>query len=204
MNIIMLKRVFIPLLIPVLFACNQPAKQASTTTDSDTTAAADTGTFVKEIPADQLIVPGRSIGHLVIGSATDSVIAVLGKPDGGDAAMGSSLAYWDGKGESKGYRTSVFSHRNMGGKDENTNRIKQVRVTSPWFKTIEGTATGLTLQQISEHYNLKPVTTYKQLKVYDDVNAGIAFDIDSVSKKCVGIIVHVPKDTVGAYLNIRE
>lgn len=197
----MLKRFFIPLLIPFALGCNQPEKK----TDKP---AIDTPSVAPvTVASEQLITPGESIGHLFIKMNADSAIALLGRPDSSDAAMGSAMMTWYSSHDTKGYKTSVFAHRNMGGEDEMTSRIKQIMVTSPWFKTIEGISTGKQLSDIKKYYTLKPVENYaaqqKKLAVYNDDSKGIAFDVDSLSGKCVAITIHAPGAGEGSYINMH-
>jgi hypothetical protein len=84
-----MKKPFLMMIVPLLFACNSPANK--TTADSTTT---DTVAVAAETKPDQLISPGKGIGHLTIGLPVDSAIAKLGKPDSSDAAMGSALMAW--------------------------------------------------------------------------------------------------------------
>lgn len=187
------------LIVPLLFACNSPADKK--TTDNTVT---DTVADAPEIKPDQLISPGKGIGHLTIGLPADSAIAKLGKPDSSDAAMGSALMAWYSKDANK-YRTAVFARRNMG--NDEVSRIKLIMVSSPWFKTGDGVATGTTLADIEKSYQLKPVenttAAKKGLLVFDDNTKGITFDIDSASKKCVAITVHPANDGSGSYLDIH-
>ncbi|GAA4332862.1 hypothetical protein GCM10023149_39370 [Mucilaginibacter gynuensis] len=203
----MLKRTFVILFAPLLFACNQPDKKTETT-DTSVANSADTAVAtVKENTANQLISPGQGIGHLRVGQPADSAIVLLGRPDSSDAAMGSSLMAWYAKHDRKGYRTAIFAHRNMGGKDENTSYIKKIMVNSPWFKTPEGLSTGAGLEDIKKAYTLKQVSSFtadaKKVIVYDDNAKGITFEVDSVSNKCVAIVVYKPNEGSGTYLDMH-
>lgn len=188
------------MIVPLLFACNSPAdKKVADSATTDTTVAIET-----EVKPDQLITPGKGIGHLTIDLPVDSAIAKLGKPDSSDAAMGSSLMAWYSKDADK-YRTAVFARRNMG--NDEVSRIKLIMVSSPWFKTDDGIATGTTLADIEKSYQLKPVdntaAAKKGLLVYDDNAKGITFDVDSASKKCVAITVHQANEKPGSYINMH-
>lgn len=169
----------------------------ATTTGNDT---------AKAVPADYLIVPGKSIGQTLLGGDADSLVQRFGKPDKGDAAMGAQMMTWYAKHDTSGYLTSVYSHRNMGGKDENISRIKQIRITSPAFKTSEKIGVGSALNNLQKCYQLKvkpvPGAKDKQLKLYDDITAGIAFEVGA-SGQCTAVIVHAPRDSSATYLNMR-
>ncbi len=120
----------------------------------------------------------------------DSVYQRLGKPDNGDAAMGSSMSTWYTHHQATGYQTSIFAGRNMGSADETTGRVKQIMITSPYFKTAQGLHTGLTYRQIAAVYHLKEVAVTgksKQLTLYR-APGGISFEFGTDSL-CKSIIV---------------
>lgn len=196
-----------------LIACSSPAdKNTTNTTSADTTASkhqpatGDSLTSDKEVPADQLITAGKSIGHIVLGDDQATAIAQLGKPDFGDAAMGSSLVNWYSKKDSTKYQTSIFSSKNFGAKDENIARIKKILVTSPWFKTAEKLGVGSSFASISQSYQLKSIHTAAQddsVTTFTDLDKGISFEIDKANK-CVGVIVHGPGEEGGTYLDMHQ
>jgi hypothetical protein len=219
----MMKNSLIILLLSTgLFACNQSSKKQ---TPADTTQqTVDTGKVkqpilddsiakspattdtTKTVSADRLISPGKGIGQILLNEDVENVSQLLGRPDSADAAMGSSLMVWYAKHNSSGYKTSVFSHRNMGGKDEIISRIQKILITSPEFKTADGIGVGATSDEIKKSYGLKPTGDYKnkdgKVQVYTDMDKGISFEIDA-SNKCVGVVVHKAHDTVSAYLNMH-
>ncbi|WPU98518.1 hypothetical protein SNE26_21065 [Mucilaginibacter sp. cycad4] len=169
------------------------------------TMASDTNT-TNTVQSAWLINPGKSIGHIILNDDVQNVIKQLGKPDSSDAAMGSSLMVWFAKHDITRYRTAVFSHRNMGGKDESVSHIQKILVTSPQFKTDDGIGVGSTKQDIQKIYTLKPTSTYNtkggKVQVYTDMSKGISFEIDG-SGHCVGVVVHKANDTASAYLNMH-
>ncbi len=208
----------------LLAACNESAtKHAaidSATITADTMApdktvvdtadnkiiAADTST-AKAVTADKLITAGKGIGHIMINDDAEKIIKTLGRPDSSDAAMGSALMVWFAKHDVKGYRTSIFAHRNMGGKHEDISYIKKILITSPWFKTAEHLGVGATLDAIKKFYSLKPTSSYNnkegKVQVYTDVAKGISFEISEAGKTCVAVVVHKPNDTASAYLSMH-
>jgi hypothetical protein len=221
----MIKKSFIMIsMAGLLFACNDAgggrsnidsAKIIADTMAADKTVVdtadnkiiqADTST-AKPVTADKLISPGKGIGQIMLNGDVEKVIKMLGRPDSSDAAMGSALMVWFAKHDIKGYRTSIFAHRDMGGKDENVNRIQKVLITSPWFKTGEQLGVGSTLDEIKKFYTLKPTSSYKnsegKVQVYTDMDKGISFEISEAGQKCVGVVVHKPHDTAAAYLNMH-
>jgi len=216
----MIRNTFIILLCGILFACNQSPKNNSTAgqsadtgkvqqpllNDSVAPSPASTDTGKIKTTTTQLIVPGRSIGNIQLGEDVANVSATLGRPDSSDAGMGSSLMVWFARHNPKGYRISVFAHRNMGAKDEIISRIQKILITSPGFKTADGMGVGSPETDIKKSYDLKPTSDYKnkdgKVQVYTDLDKGISFEIDA-SNKCVGIVVHKPHDTAVAYLNMH-
>ncbi|MDB5149438.1 MAG: hypothetical protein JWQ57_3458 [Mucilaginibacter sp.] len=169
------------------------------------TLASDTGATTPP-QSNWLITPGKSIGHIALNDDVQNTITQLGKPDSSDAAMGSSLMVWFAKHDPAGYRTAVFSHHNMGGKDESVSHVQKILVTSPRFKTDDGVGVGSTKQEIQKTYKLKPTSTYSKnsskVQVYTDLDKGISFEIDG-GGKCVGVVVHKANDTASAYLNMH-
>ncbi|UOE48925.1 hypothetical protein MTO98_31475 [Mucilaginibacter sp. SMC90] len=169
------------------------------------TMASDTGTN-NASQSDWLITPGKSIGHIVLNDDVQNVIKQLGKPDSSDAAMGSSLMVWFAGHNPAGNRTAVFTHHNMGGKDESVSHIQKILVTSPRFKTDGGVGVGSTKQDVQKNYTLKPTSSYSKngskVQVYTDLEKGISFEIDGAGS-CVGIVVHKANDTASAYLNMH-
>jgi len=177
-----------------LMACNQSPK-STTAVDSTTIAATvkqtnDTATLSKLVSTDKLITPGKSIGQTVLGQDAEAVFKRLGKPDAGDAAMGKALSIWYAGHDTTGHQTMIYTSRQMGTNDEAA-RVKQIRVTSPWFMTADGIHNGSTLQQIGKVYEVKKSATFtlknETYTIYRSAK-GIAFEIDP-QEICKGIIV---------------
>ncbi|KAA6438409.1 hypothetical protein FEM33_17120 [Dyadobacter flavalbus] len=194
-----MKILFSTVIIMIMLACNKPADKASVNTDTTASVSVES-----EVKPDQLITPGKGIGHLTIGLPVDSAITRLGRPDSSDAAMGSALMAWYSKDAGK-HRTAVFAGRNMG--NEDISRIKKIMVSSPWFRTGDGVATGTLLTDIKRSYTLKQVddltARQKGLQVFDDNEKGITFDIDSASGKCTAITVHTAHESPQSYINMH-
>ncbi|SDE79052.1 hypothetical protein SAMN05216464_109203 [Mucilaginibacter pineti] len=222
----MKKNSFLILLLAAsLAACNSSTKKQETTdtnqqvqtadtaakSPTDTTAASKMVTkdtsLTALVPADQLITPGKSIGHIAIGDDVQAATKLLGRPDSSDAAMGSSLMVWFAKHDVNGYRTSIFSHRNAGGADEAISRVQKILVTSPWFKTASHAGVTSPIDSIKHNYTVKPTSTYKlkgdKVQVYTDLDKGISFEINTATNKCVGVVVHKAYDTASAYLSMH-
>jgi hypothetical protein len=204
-----------------LLACGNNSKKQSTLADTnkvpkDTTGKHfddknDTTTHHTMAPdtgaaSDWLISPGKGIGHIVLNDDVQNTIKQLGKPDSSDAAMGSALMVWFAKHDTSGYRTEVFTHHNMGDKDESVSHVQKILVTSPQFKTDDGVGMGSTKQEIQKTYSLKPTSTYTnksgKVQIYTDLSKGISFEIDG-SGHCIGVVVHKANDSAVAYLNMH-
>lgn len=183
----------------LLTACNQsPIQSTQTKNVADTVFNAAITTAEKSVAAAALITPAKSIGKISLKEDAAEVYKQLGKPDSGDAAMGKSLSTWYANHNPKGYQTQIFCSRNMGNADENISRVKQIRVTSPYFKTKEDIGTGSDLTQIQAKFKVVKTVSYPAKKppydIYDDKN-GIAFEI--LNDTCRAVIVYLPGDRGG-------
>lgn len=196
-----LKSAIIGLLI-INYSCNQ-----SNTTKNKTDAVVDTlaaGNAAKDaakaVDPNALISPGKSIGLTSIGEPTDSVIAKLGRPDEGDAAMGKSLSTWFSK-SNKAYKTQIFSVIDFG-KDGDKQKVKFIKVNNPFFQTSQHIGPGSLFTAAQQFYNPSKYIGYylKQkdtVKVYNDNANGISFEVNT-SGLIEGIMIHAPgmKDLV--------
>ncbi len=183
----------------LLTACNQSqTKSTQTQNVADTVFNTAISTAEKSVAAAALITPAKSIGKISLNENADLVYKALGKPDSGDAAMGKSLSTWYADHDPKGYQTQIFCARNMGNSDENISRVKQIRVTSPYFKSKENIGVGATLAQIEAEFKVVKTASYPTKKppyqIYDD-KKGIAFEI--LNGKCRAVIVYLPGDRGG-------
>jgi len=196
------------MMVAIATSCNNPSEKENTAAVQRDLKITDT---LKEhsisgnpdsmppVSGAELIVPGKSIGLTSIGERADSVHAKLGRPDEGDAAMGKAISTWYSKGD-KTHSTTIFFTTNFGDKDE-ASRARQVRITSPYFKTKEGLSVGSPMDDISKVYPVlkktgrypSPKDASQMVVVMDEPDKGIAFEIDP-SYKCVGIVIHRPED----------
>jgi len=193
------KFLFITVIL-LIAACSQPEHKPANTSGAMQLNMVNR----KNISVNLLINPGGGIGKIRLKESTDSALNILGKPDKSDAAMGASMMTWYSGHDTSGYVVTIYAHHQMGSKDEMTARIKQIRVTSPDFQTADQLHTGSALKEISRHYKLKPhaIPGQDSGRLYDDAEAGIAFEIDD-NQRCDAIIIHEPKDSLATYLNIR-
>ncbi len=144
------------------------------------------------IPANRLIVPGKSIGLTNINEPTETAMKSLGKPDAGDAAMGKSVNTWYSKNNPE-YKTQVYSSTQFGS-DGDRPVVKSIRITNPFFQTANGLKPGSHSKEIMAYFNgLLLSGSYRSpqgtVKVYDDTKTGIAFEVNE-QDICVGICVH--------------
>ena len=196
----MRKFLFIPAIISLLFACNSTSTHK---TLADSLHVADTA--LKHLSPQRLIVPGKSIGAILINGNADSLKGLLGKPNFSDAAMGAAYMSWYIKHKKVVYQTDVYAHRNMGAADEAISHIKMIRVTYPWYKTADYAGAGSMLKDVKKLYKLKrhPSIGSNKLWMYDDYNAGIAFEVDS-TQRCVSVLVHAKGDSTVSYINMHH
>jgi len=157
-----------------------------------------------------LIVPGKSIGQIKLEAPAQS-LAVLGKPDGGDAAMMKAWRIWYSRKKDKTidslHLLAVFTAM----RTQDTQYVKQIRVNSPRFKTVKGIGAGSTIAAIKKAYpDVQPVQTYesankaRRIVVYEDTKMGVAFETsNSRSKKpvCSMVVVFDPGESAAGYLD---
>lgn len=164
--------------------------------------------------ADWLVVPGHSLGHVVLG-ADAATLAALGKPTTGDAAMQKAWTTWLGSRPASGSAPSqldVYTAPQNNDVDHHT--VQLVRATSPWFHLANGLRPGSSLRTIRAVYGALPLAATYQLPtgrryLYDDVRRGIAFETDgtAATSHCRAVVVHQAGQAVataglplGAYL----
>jgi hypothetical protein len=179
------------LLVILFYACSgdqskSTKAQEQTVKDTIATSSADTSGNDQSL----LLVPGKSAGKVNIGQNAEEVYVLFGKADAGDAAMQKSVAIWYKNHDPKSLSTSIYTVRDTG--DNPAARIKQVRVTSPKFKTKENIGVSSTLGEIQNKYSVTKLTDVtgrgEVLEMYDHL-AGIAFEVDSKGI-CKAIIIH--------------
>jgi len=200
-----MKQILSILLAFSICACNQKSKKSdiklasAEIKDSTRVSGKDSVTSHAAVSkANDTIMPGKSIGHISLDEKTEDVIQALGQPDSSDAAMGKQMLSWYSKPTKKDTAVNsikIFAAANFGGKDEAA-RVRQVRITSPFFKTAEGIGCGSTIAFIKTQYKdiKKASASYTDrsgnpVMIYDDIKEGIAFEIGS-NTKCVGVTVH--------------
>jgi hypothetical protein len=187
-------RKYILILAMAVFACSCQRKANHNFAKMDSTATSATN--AGEVTGDNFITPGKSMGKIFIDENAANVFSLLGKPDAGDAAMGKSLSTWYQDHNAAGYQTQVFFSRQVGANDD-ISRVKQIRVTSPEYKTGDSIHVQTLFKDIkaSGQFKLNKVAMYneggKAFILYADVSKGIAFETGE-DEKCSGIIVFEP------------
>jgi hypothetical protein len=204
----------VPILAVAILSCQQnkapgsidTAAENADTTVLDNTKVADTTAIEmpgdKPVPLAQLIVPGISVGQTAINESSEVVHKKLGKPDAGDAAMGKSVSIWYANHDTTGYVTQMYFSRDMG--NDETSRVKQIRVTSPWFKVSNKIYAGVPFKIVESVYKLKKIATFEdkgsKRSLYDDVKGGIGFEVDD-KDTITGIVIHeTGREATGTYL----
>ncbi|HEY0272029.1 MAG TPA: hypothetical protein VGC22_02540 [Chitinophaga sp.] len=151
------------------------------------------------------IVPGRSIGYTSLGETGDSMALTLGKPDGGDAAMGKAWAVYYNKNAAGQVRDSarylaVYLVRDEGSAGM---RVRQIRINTASFRAGNDIKVGASLQKIKAYYPgilragiYQDTVTHTRYYLYDAVQKGIAFEINANTNTCTAITVHAPAQTV--------
>lgn len=165
-------------------------------------APVETVTAAPAKPINLLVAPGQGIGNVMLEQPADA-LAHLGPADVSDSAMGKSWQTWYSKVDTAAtgkLELNVYTeYRNNQLKEK---VVRQIRVTSPDFKTAEGVSAGMPFMEIVESYpNLKWVGTFQHpsgngtVEVFDDAPSGIAFEIrqHAGQKTCDALIVH-PKE----------
>lgn len=151
---------------------------------------------IEKIDSAKLIIPGSRAGEIYLGQDMQDVFKKLGNADDGDAAMGSALGIWYTKSTADSTLRdpiTIFSSYRDSTMVEKV--VKQFSVSAHEFSTTNGIHTGIKLAKLKAVYpSLKPLMKYVNektkdtLSVYDDVNAGIAFDIQKDT--CSAITIH--------------
>lgn len=192
-----MKKLLLLAIALVLFACK---KDQPPVYNSDVEIPTDS--IPKPQPKVNLdIIPGKSIGNIALEETVDS-LAFLGQPDLSDAAMGKAWLTWystnskrvNGKSELNIYTT--YKDNEMKEKV-----VRQIRVTSPDFKTTEDLGTGKSFEAISTALaeldflgSFRKPGSDNTVELYDATNSGIAFEIENTGseKICIAVIVHTP------------
>lgn len=136
-----------------------------------------------------LIIPGKSIGKIYLGEEATN-LNTLGKPDGGDAAMGKAWGIWyvpDSKIQDYAIYTS-YRDTSMKIKE-----VKQIRTENSKYKLANGLKVGSSLSELENAYtDLLLVSSYVNskkdtLKIYEVKNIGASFDLMRDTLKAISV-----------------
>ena len=150
------------------------------------------------------ITPGVSIGYTTIGETADSLSQTLGKPDGGDAAMGKAWNIYYNKNTAHQVKDSSRFLAVYLVRDEPVGmRVKQIRVNTPSFRATNDVMVGAPLKRIKNVFPgllragiYQDTVTHTRYYLYDAVRKGIAFEINITTNTCTAITVHAPGETI--------
>ncbi|QJD95334.1 hypothetical protein HH214_05345 [Mucilaginibacter robiniae] len=185
----------------MLGACQNPAAPSKEQASTQQVEVSQKANALATVPAKQQIKAGLSVGQIHLNMSADSVVALLGKPDQQDAAMGTASMTWYAQHNAAGYQTNICTKAVQEGASGRQHAAKAIRITSPWFKTPEGVQTGMLLKDIQHHYSLKNLGfNAHHNTLYDDLHLGVAFEVDA-KQRCIAILVHVPDDARVVNLN---
>lgn len=135
------------------------------------------------VPADAVILPGLAIGQIALGQDIKEIVKLLGKADTEKIIDGKSWAIWFNPDtiNAKQDELALFSVV----QNNNNQKIAQIRITSPVFKTKDGIAVGRKLNDIELVFkDLVKLSAYADtvdekdnVLLYDSKASGIAFEI---------------------------
>ncbi len=140
-------------------------------------------TNVSDIDAKFLIVPGKSIGRYFIGQNMLQLDSLKGKPDFSDAAMGKAWSIWYGKKKTGNKKNEIAIYSTYGDSTMSFKVVKQIRIISSRFETVDGMNNGNLLSSFTTNYeDFVKVSRYVDtqlgdtIEVYDSKANGIAVE----------------------------
>lgn len=153
-------------------------------------------------PGDLLIVPGKQIGRVHLGSDGDRTIASLPEPDAAEqvwARPEETEQLWMSHKPPHGHDT-LYVHTTANSllnvKPHSGTTIDLIRVTSPRFVTRERLHVGSTLAEIQRRFpHARPGDS--RLFLYDEEHTGIAFEFahpPSPNSRSIAVMIHPPGD----------
>jgi len=163
-------------------------------------------------PDDFLVVPGRRLGHLRLGTNA-ATLSQLGKASFGDAAMQKAWGTWFGRRPADGSaRSELDIYTALTNNNVDNHKVQVIRATSPWFHLANGLRLGSSLEAIRVAHGPLPLAATYRLPdgahyLYDDVARGIAFEADTTAAFgcCQALIMHAPgKPVMQNYLSMPQ
>ncbi|WP_432709189.1 hypothetical protein [Pedobacter sp.] len=171
------------------------------------TAAVEKDSLIPETvqnDADFAIITGYAAGKIKIDENSEDVIKMLGKPDSSDAAMQKMVAFWFDNQDDTRYSIAIFAARST--EDQEPPKVRQIRVTSPAYKTKTGIGVNSTLTNIRSAFDVQevkfPLNANQVLHIWID-KEGIAFEIGK-DQRCNAVIIYKKGDDPSStYLPLR-
>ena len=184
-----MKKMIICLSAILLFSCNEKHKNVENNMNkSEYSSDNNSETELKSTTNEKEIIPGKSLGKILLNENATAVLDSLGKPDSGDAAMGKAISTWN-KGD--GNLLTLYTSTQMG--VENFSRIKAIRSLSKDFKTVDNLGVSSSLDDLKRYYRLTPIGKFtfngKHYFLYTTPK-GIAFEI-GMDQKCNGVLLYL-------------
>ena len=203
-------------------ACHNPEKKQSSGASVSDSSSIDKGTAPTvqspgqppsdTLSSDRIITPGTSIGQTFLEESPDTLIAILGKPDYEDAAMGKAWLTWFGKKRDE-HNNSTELNVFLTYRDSSMTKkaVRQIRTTSSWFLLQDSLHVYASFPAIKSAFPaIKYSGEYKEagrlFKIYDDLDQGIAFETVTAGGQtlCTAILIHVPgKPLTAVYFPIH-
>jgi len=182
-------------------ACNQSSQQRRTQVKNDSPGSLSVGKNPMDtIPVrspDHMIMPGKSIGWVGLGTEASALEHLLGRPDLSDAAMGKAWLTWKGKRDLHNHLPELNIYITYRDNSMREKIVRQIRTTSPDFSTEKGLSVYSSYDKLRKDFpGIKKVASYqedgREILLFDDRDQGIAFEIAIAGKEriCTGIIVH--------------
>lgn len=148
--------------------------------------------------SSRTIVPGKRIGLLALKSYPGRM--PLGEPQAGDAGMSQHEYLWVSKRRvgNRVVTETTFAKAVSNGVLDGGGpgvTIETIRVTSPYFRTVDGISPGMSLASIRRRYrHLRPDSSIPS--VLEDSARGIAFEFaaehPSAASRCIAVSVFKP------------
>ena len=146
---------------------------------------------------DIMIIAGKSIGKVTLGTEASALENLLGKPDLSDAAMGKAWLTWKGKRDSHNNLPELNIYITYRDTSMREKIVRQIRTTSPDFSTGNGLSVYSSFDKLRKEFpGIKKVAGYqedgREILMFDDRDKGIAFEFAIAGREliCTGIIVH--------------
>lgn len=157
----------------------------------------------KGSPTDWQIIPGERIGNTALGDDPENLLQRLGQPDASDAAMGKAWLVWSSQALPT-HTLAVFT--TYADSTMLRKAIRQIRVTSPRFETLEGLQTGSTLAQIKGVFREGSLNQTGPVPRYDAAREGISFELEGngADAACTAVLVYPHGGNPVAYLPIPQ